>query len=541
MYSSLAEKPGSLIRYAATVAFVTAVLCLLTMLVLRFILIYSPTADLGGIETNVIYSMQQMLDGKQLYTDPQVLPFAITQYTPFYYYICVGTAYLFNLDPLTDIHNLYAIGRAWNILFNLLSALAVFLISRKIFRFDSMLATVAAAASFVLLFRHNFAVRPDSLHDALVMWAVYFALRYLSRLEKGQRLLLPLLYASALSVAAIFAKQSGIQMPALLLVFLLFVQDWRGFWRAALVSAGLFFGLLLLFIGLHGEAFLLNVVGGVANGISLEWFKEYLWDHHNMFFKDFFLLILLPALVAAYIVLRRNLLFKGPLPERFLAFCTGGMFVFASVTALKKGATIQYYILFQNLAWILILYFLAIRGAVSAPTPPSSRWRLRGALLCGYLAVLLPLYTGLEFLMVRGKEYRNRDEIVEIHQTALSVTTYIEQELGLAPGEYVFANVRHTNRRGINNALFRSSIIPQLDVLDFSTGPLKVFGYDNFERSLQDGTVKYLIESKPQYYFSVTERLNELRKNYRWVKDIGPYAIYKYDPQRLGQQSSNAH
>ena len=82
----------------------------LAMLLLRLHLVSAYAPELGGIESNVIYTLQRILDGYPLYVDPAAPPYAITQYTPLYYYLCWGVGRLAGVDA-ANVHHVYVLSR----------------------------------------------------------------------------------------------------------------------------------------------------------------------------------------------------------------------------------------------------------------------------------------------------------------------------------------------------------------------------------------------------------------------------------------------
>src|SRR6516225_6762764 len=139
--------------------------CFFSALFLRFFLIGSENTDIGGIEQNVVYSIQKLLYNGDLYSSPASAPFAITQYTPLYYLLCGLFAKIFHLDPSMDIHRIYVTGRSLNLLLNLGNAFFIYKIARRIFDLSSANSKFLFCISFVLSFSFNYAVRPDSLAE----------------------------------------------------------------------------------------------------------------------------------------------------------------------------------------------------------------------------------------------------------------------------------------------------------------------------------------------------------------------------------------
>ncbi|AHM63619.1 hypothetical protein D770_26880 [Flammeovirgaceae bacterium 311] len=511
----------NVLNYVLIVSFI----CFVGMIIMRFITAYSLNVDLVGVETNVVFSIQTAIAGQSLYNDPMYIPFTITQYTPLYYDLCAVTARLLQVEA-TDVHTIYVIGRMWNIFLNLLTAYAIYLICSNIFRLENKLSIIAGLCAFVFIFRHDFSVRSDSLQNLFVIWAIYYFFNYLQNLQLRSRSLVYLAVAIFLGVASIFAKQSGIQIPIIFMMFLLFTMNWRGFIIGSVLTLVFFSGFYLYYHSLYGEAFFQNVVGGVANGITLRGFLVWVIGA-----KPFFLKIFIPFLIVTYIILKTKLLFKGTLEERFLAFCLAGLFGFATVTGLKMGATAQYYGLFQYMAWVLIFYYFGSKkvDTVKEGTSSTSIAWLKRIGIWAFLMGLLAINTLYQFNMIRTDEFKGREHLEAERQITWNVANYLKNDLSLAPGEKVFANLSVAERRGINNALFANAVVPQLEIVHFSMTPLKVFGYDQFDESLRNGTIKYIIDSDPVYHFIITDNFEQLKKNnYKLVKRIDNYSIYQY-------------
>lgn len=493
-------------------AFYCSVACFLAMMVLRITIVQSVSTDLAGMEQNVVYAVQKLLDGDKLYSSPASLPFSITQYTPLYYYLCGYTAKVAGLDPLLDIHGIYIAGRAWSVIFNILLVVAVFMTARKL-GLGLHVSAIAALGSFILLFRHDFSIRSDSLHDALVIWSFYF---FISHLQGGHRGRISIYSIAAVILAFLgaFSKQSGIQAPLILLAFLAFTGDFKGLFRngVLVVVAG---GCLTLFFYLiYGDLFFANVIGGIANGVKVEWFIKYILT------GSFFIKIFPMIMAVVFLSLYKGFIFKNTLDSRFLAFSALGAFFFATVTALKMGSSIQYYTVFQTLAVVFIFYYFFRKDFDWVHLKGMTR---NAVLVAFSFLFLLNVY--MQFRKNIPLEYRNRDAIESQNSTALQVVSFLNGQL--QPGEYVFANLG-VERYGITNALFRNCAVPQLDIFQASTIPLAIFDYDYFEQCMSDGTIRYVIESDPPHPYIISDRYKQLRDNYRLVRVIDRYSIFEY-------------
>ncbi len=512
-------------RNVLNLVLLISLLCFAAMLVMRFITAYSLNVDLVGVETNVVYSIQTAIAGQQLYNDPMYLPFTITQYTPLYYDLCAVTAKLLNINPATDVHAVYVVGRMWNILLNLLTAYAIYLICSNIFRMEQKLSVIAGLCAFVFIFRHDFSVRPDSLQNLFVIWAVYYFFKYLRNLQHNTKSVGYLAVALFLAIASIFAKQSGIQLPIIFMGFLLFTFNWRGFIAGSLISLIVFGGFYLYYYLQYEEAFFLNVVGGVANGITLRGFLVWVIGA-----KPFVLKIFIPFLIVSFIIIKTKMIFKGSLEERFLAFCLAGFFGFATVTGLKMGATAQYYGLFQYLAWVLIFYYFGRKNEFFDSTSALfSYGQFKKAGVWVFLAALLAINTLYQLNMIRVDEFKGRAHLEAERQKTWNVANFLKDDMALAPGEMVFANLSVAERRGINNALFANAVVPQLEIVHFSMTPLKVFGFDQFNESLKNGKIKYIIDSDPVYHFIITDSFERIKRDhFRLIKTVDNYSIYQH-------------
>lgn len=504
------------------ISFIISALAFLIMIAIRLKLTFSISTDLAGVEQNVIYSIQTFLDTGKLYTDPGHLPFSITQYTPIYHYVCAFTAKAFHVDPLSDIQQLYLIGRTWNIVFNVLSAVSVYLIARR-FGLHWRLAAILGFLAFISVFRQGFSVRPDSLYDCFSLWSVYLLIVFLDERKPARSKLEYLFISLVLSVCAIFTKQSGIQLPVIFLTFFLFVREWKAFASASAIYLMVFSAFLLFFVMLYKDAFLKNVIGGLDNGISIHWFQSRVWGN------GFKIKVILPAAAALYIVVAKLLVFKGDTIERFLCFCISGMFVFSAITILKDGSNIQYFYVPVCLTFVLIAHYT---------NSHIKHWRLYRLALPGLsflLMMLLAVNVRHHFQWLRDIEYVKKARIGEKERAARAVAEYFYKDLGIGANDYIFADLaiesadlKINGRRGINNLLFRNCVVPQLEMFD-AIKKAKVLGFENFDKCLKEGQIKYIISSNPPNSFQLTENLILLRdRNYLLLKRIGGYSIYKY-------------
>lgn len=491
------------------------------MLSLRIYLVTAYIPELGGIESNVIYTLQRFLDGYPLYVDPATAPYAITQYTPLYYYLCGGIGEMLRIDP-GNVHQVYVLSRSVSLVLNLLFAFCAFLILRKVFRVRQSLSFIALVYAFVFLDEESYS-RPDSLYNLMALATIGLFLRFLLRAE-SPRSRGYLLAASVVSVATVYAKQSAIYLPVLILFYLLFyLRDIRWTLFSLLLMVGSFVALLLLSGKGNTEAFLQNTVQGVNNGTSLAWFAERIMIEH--FQKERFINIL--GLFGGFYFLARG---KSH-PLRFLGLALLGSFFFALITSIKIGAAPNYFTEF------IVLTVIAVVVLVDTYDPwfgaqPNRKTKLGGYQPLFYLILvvftLLPRFAG-----------KFQKKFVKINDVGRSgylddraVAHYLYEKEHLQPDDQVFITT-HVHDY-LNKFLYKNAIFPQKEIV--VANPPGTYDYSAFRRGVQDGTVGYVIASLPEGHVDTVASDMRIRFDfigtdfspYVPIKQMGDYLIFRH-------------
>ncbi|WP_443939080.1 ArnT family glycosyltransferase [Pedobacter sp. MW01-1-1] len=486
-------------------------------LLFRIWILGTSTFDIGGIEQNVIYSIQTYLNSGKLYNDPATAPFSITQYTPLFYYLCAITAKVISSSASDNYHLLYTIARSWNIIFNILTAYILFRIARIYFKIELNKAYFLFLLSFTLNSLLNYAARPDSLCDFLMLLSIYYFFMYLKGKKDEKKSLSLLFIVVFLSAAAVFAKQSGVQLIIILGGFCFLNRDWRSFIYLIVFSIICYGAFLFLFISNY-PSFLANTVGGISNGIDLHWFTSFILT------RPIFIVSYLPIiLVSLFFLVNNRFYVNGTMPEKFLALCLLGMVIFATGTGLKMGSGVNYYMLYINIALLLILYNT---NRVYGPMVFMMN------LFLFFLFTLNFLYAGYHFWVIN--KLNTKPEYIAQREATIKVAEFLRNDGLEKSGKYVFANLTTNavipSRQGLNNMLYKYCLVPNMDVLEVSTGPSKVIGYENLENMLNNGQVEYLIESNPETPFlTILQNLKAIRTaKFEKIKEIDGYIIYKY-------------
>ena len=495
----------------------------LAMLALRIHLIVAYIPEIGGIESNVIYSLQRVLGGYPLYIDPAVAPYSITQYTPLYYYLCWTIGKLFQVDP-TNVYQVYILCRSVSLVLNLLFAGVAFFILRKIFRVSKPLSFIALVYAFVYLDEESFS-RPDSLYNLMVLATIGLFLKLLTK--KGQQQSqLYLISASALSVASIFAKQSAIYMPVLLLFFLLFyVKNTRWTLISLLTMSGTFGVLLLMSGGGNIYAFLQNTVQGVNNGASLAWFAKRIMVEH--FQKERFINIL--GLFTGIYYLARG---KND-TLRFLGLCILGSFTFAVLTSTKIGAAPNYFTEFIVLTVIAVIVFITTHDPLFRKSKGAQKaWVVSYRPLFYLLLVaftLPPRFAGKYMKKVLEVEVLGEQGYIDNQ----IIADYLYKEEELEPNDQVLVTTHVQDY--LNKFLYKNVVFPQKEIV--KANPPDVYDYSSFEEGVRQGTVGYIVASLSEGHVDTVAQPAKIKYDfigvnfspYTPIKRLGDYIIFKHN------------
>jgi hypothetical protein len=467
--------------------------------------------------------MQVFMESGKLYTSPLTAPFSVTQYTPFYYYLCSLTAWLTGHSDNSNIQALYTIGRSWNLIFNLINAIFIFKISRSVLSISKNKSYFLSLLSFALISTLGFAVRPDSLCDMASIASIYCFLIYQKEPKDKFRSIVLLGVTVLLTAIAVFSKQSGIQLIIIFGGFCLLIKDFKTLIRIILFTIVFYGGLLWLFSHLY-DSFFQNIIGGVANGINLKWFMTFIIG------RSLFVISCWPLiLISLFLLIKKNTLFKGDICAKLLAFCMLGTLTFAMVTALKMGSNINYFMIFINLSLIFTAKNIGNKEDVKSLSF-NEYFGYKEFSFFLYFFLIAIVYGLHNYKLILKSDYDPKLE--QQRNAAINTAEFIENDMEKDSKKYIFANLTTAewipSRQRINNILFKNCLVPQMDILEYSTGPSKVMGYKNLEKMFNTGQVEYIIESEPKFAFSILSNLESIKNSkFKLIKNIDGYLIYK--------------
>ncbi len=460
-----------------------------------------------GVETNVIFSIQQLMLGRPLYTAPAEYPFQIVQYSPFYYCMCASLAKMLCLPP-DSVQSLYCLSRTLSIGIEIGRMVLVYRLLRSLLYVPRGPSLFASMLIYVASSPWHFLARPDALTSLLTLATVFCGLCALQTAKRRMHADIWLVLSALCGVAAFFSKQNGLQAVILLPTFLLLTRQWRQA-RLVLVATVVVTGALIAWAPtLWGPFMKANVIDGVRNGVDLV--DAFLKSYRPIFTQWAPVL----ALSAAAVV---NLLSSAANhPDRFLAHAILLLFLVATTLAVKNGSTLQYYNDFLTVAIISIAYCFAGHGNVTElPARKANRVQVAVA---AYVCFFLPTLVAYQFYAC---VYKPTHDVTATRMGLLAtrhqVVAYLRSELQRYPQSWFFSR-----DPVIDVCLPRQAVAPQKDIIEISH-IRKLVDYAGFAEAVRSGRIRYAIverNAKPLPFagadFAAFKRL----------VDIDQYSIY---------------
>lgn len=481
---------------------------------IRFKVIFLVNPDVGGIESNVIYSVLRLLAGYPLYQNPEQSPYAITQYSPIYYYLTAGLSQLVGFTP-DDVYEVYAVGRCISLIASCFYVWGIFRLARWL-QLPASVAALVGIIAFCLLPPQSYA-RPDSLYNALVIWTIGAVLRW-----NGSSPAKPLNYGAALTAllaaVALFSKQSALCLPIIVGGYLVFFSD-----KPRQIFS--FLGWFILWLGMlyviffRQEATLVyaNIVQGINNGIDLANFRYNLVDHY---LRPFAWLII-PGLAISI----RYILFEQG-NRQVIGLAALGLFLYALATGLKWGSALNYFTEFTGLACLLVTDVLWQLRAIR------SDWANVGRLgLVLSMIWVLPV-NAMNFNW--GRTFGKPVTMTQYRQEQI-VARYVKNELQSCSNCLVYSTLYNSSY--LNAFLFRSCVVPQQDLIIGSAYPLRSFDYSDLDRAALDGRIRYVISRDGEIEAPLSPPV--YLANYHLIRSLEGYAVYKFNVP-AGQQPHSA-
>ncbi|MCF0038559.1 hypothetical protein [Dyadobacter fanqingshengii] len=488
------------------IALIFGLISALILLIIKFQASISYHPDISGSEGSSIVPIQLLVSGNPIYLDPEDAPFRLSQYAPIYSTIVATFCKIVGWSAL-EVHKIYLASRLWSNLFVLATVglLGVFLnrLTKKPF-----IAIIASLYIFhVLSFWFLTTSRPDSLLillTTLFIFSCYNALK-----EDGNQFwFYPAIF---IAVTAFFVKQSGAILAISAGVYWILNREWK--MLLSLTAFGMVvMGLYLAILPINTiDLFFTNIIGGVANSASWEWFYDWTLQHWLLQFAP---LIIANMIVSGYIIYHRYSNFL-----LFLTLCCFLTFIFSTSTAFKIGAGVGYYQDYLILAVIQITLF--ITHSANAYRFNQGFFRIAASFYMLFAFLHCTLFVFMKYKSAIHSNFE-RNYIDE-----RNVSEYLYHEKNLKPREWVYI-CGGNNLEGyfLNHFLVNNALIPFADLV-YLANLNGTFRFDKFESMVRRKDIKYVISLKG---IVPTNILNvDFTNTLKYSSTVGPYDIYEAD------------
>lgn len=433
--------------------------------------------DISGSETSTIFPIQLLVDGRQLYTNPEEPPFLLSQYTPIYFSIVAG---FFELTSWTadDLRKVYVMSRIVSLFFLVTTVLAfslmVFFYTKQ--TVSSILAGLLVFHILSFWFLTN--SRPDSL---LALSTILFLGATFKAIATSDEDNVWWYVAIVIAIVSFFVKQSG--MIQSIIVGSYCILQGRFKLLGKLILAGILSVVVMLALLPINTLtlFLTNIVGGVANSVSWDWFYSWTLDR---------LLLPFGAFLAIGFMLSIYWLTKSSSPlYRFISLALLIFFVFDIAISFKIGAGVGYFQDFIIVCIFAIVLFFSDRKEMQGVKSDV----LKGSLFL--FVILVCIHCSLHVIgQFRGQPM---DLYTAQYLEERELSEYLYNEKKLLEDEWVYVERGGKEFSGylLSHFLFRNAIMPFLDIVEYGQAN-GTFNYAGFEKMVKDKKIRFVISGK---------------------------------------------
>lgn len=412
--------------------------------------------DIRGVESNVVHSLQRsLLNPADLYSDPEALPFHISQYSPAYYMAVEELLKIGGIQPSQHLA-IRIIGRLLSLffllaaMFYLMRILRIRLGQPRRIGFDAALLFIMATLPWYHL------IRPDALLLLTLSASIFHSM------GSGRR---NAMLSGFWMGLAMVTKMNALFF--LLPLGLAFLME-RRFKSLFLVFASgvVTVGMLAFLFWLQGHRFeflLANVVQGVKNGSN--WFLALQKTY------PYFLTVVFPLmLVVAWLLLRQSLLGikngTGLLLSMGLAFTV----VLALMASVKVGSAENYY--FEPLFWAILLL---------------ARFREDQISDAGFSMLLL-----VAAVSMGGQKASNYLTQYYIEEGKPETDIGVEEKIQFLKSELKAGEYFVADERAISLALPEHAAMVPVDI-HYTTYREGIYSYEQWAMAVHEGRIKYWV------------------------------------------------
>lgn len=479
----------------------SAISLIVITLLLRFDLIftYSHDTGYGGFMLHCIYGIQSLMQNGQLYFHPEQVPYALIQYTPIYYYVCVGLAHLFHVLP-TDVFELIVLSKILCLCCNFLSAYIFSLWLKNHFKVPKLISWVGGGLTLLFLTSH-FYTRVDSLFLLFWISTIYCLFKYIH-----QPSVILLWIMATISVLNFFVKQNALSTIGFV-VLCLYLLGSKKMAFYFLLQTSLLGIVCLAFMMLNENLyfFYLNIFKGLKNGTNLD-FISFL--KRNTLFWLFFLAFCF-EIVRRF---RQQKLFRSPIEWAIVFFGIEAGFSF-----FKVGSSVNYLVPVELLIFGLFIGNVWGANAIQKGVKTFHFWAIVFIILSAFYENTMLLYQDLQFKKLYFDNYFSQKELAN----------YLEKQLENEESKKVLFLDHHNY---LSNFLIKRIVFPTLSPTYqcYAADP-KLFDYRSFENQLKRGDIKFVVapSTQPPPFVFLGYNLT----SYVEDKKMGRYNVYKLQKQ----------
>ncbi len=485
---------------AVRTVFIVLGLAFLSLVIIRLIYAFSYIPATESSTINMLYGVIRMLNGRGLYSNPELPPYSVIQFMPLQYYVVAGMSQL--AGAAQSIHAVTEMNRLLCLFFNLLMVIPIFRILKNIFDIKNKeLCCSVYFGSFILVPASDYTGQ-GSLFLLAVLFAIYYFLCFLNLYEfkYGSELVL----SGIFTALTFFTNQIGFLLfLGILFYLLLFTKDVKATLRFAISFALASIFLFIVLVGSSVNYWYLNIIKRLQNPIDLKFLKE--MTDGSVFLNIYFVGMLG---LAISIFLMKDL----KLREHFLRFVILFLFLYAFLSSLFGGSFGN----FTNTFLVLSLMLFSITFA------NYDRWMKGSWLAIPFLFIfcILNIYSNPSW-----KYFKHLDHWKADYTNWMFVSRYVKQNV--KNDEYIFTIIGNENM--INQMIGEKALFPTREIVTNSTYPNKIFSYEDFSQRVKDGKIKYIIckENKQPVKF-----LDAVFEGYEKEAILNGYEIYIYKESR---------
>jgi hypothetical protein len=435
----------------------------------RIYLIFLTFPNLGGAENYVIYTIQRFLDGYPLYENPEEPPFPVTQYSPLYYLIAYAVGKIIGIKP-ENVLQVFYLSRTLSLIYNIIHCFFIYFMAKCIFKVNTFKSFIAGISCFLLIECLSYA-RPDSLYFVFVLVSFFFFLKYINK-KKTIYLLFNIL-SVALSV---YSKQSGIILFFFYPFVLFFLmKKYKMTFTYISVLLLITFLLYLPFLYVDYANIYKNLVEGVNNGISFQWF----WENVVVpfFFHQYGGYIFIASIYLIILQLKSN-----DMKFNVLAYGMIILFLFGMCTSLKYGSRPSYLTEYVS---VFLVSIVAVRLKLKISKPAT--------------LLLLSVFIGTKIYHFGFPEFIKSENYITVKNNYIiekQIYNKLLTNYNLHKEDKIFiTDSIEDSKSFLNNFFYKQVLFPHKDI-SYTAYEMDIYNYKEFTGLLNNDPPKYLIEKE---------------------------------------------